>query len=366
MSIPQSPSNSTQSELSTPTPVPTQREQRPRKKRTTPTLERLEMIVRQHNPPNSRSPEEIADIVGMAAVSVRTVLRKARECEKEGRPYSSIIKKKGRKTIQTKANRDFVKEVLTGDRTATLATAKEALEERGVNTSVTTVCRMANDAHISVQKIALRPSVVLTEHHVDQRENYGRAVDQMPDEELWFLDESGFNLHLAPTRCWSEVGHTPVQDVPANRGRNVSLLMCISKDGIEGYVLRDGPFNTESYLDFVNDLAARFPEVANGDVTLVMDNVAFHHSRDVTAFFNDNGIRFMFLPSYSPDLNPIENVFGTIKARFRRGGVVRTTAELGDRIERTIQEVENDLEFQRYFDHMRTYVVKAMNRERFN
>ena len=79
---------------------------------------------------------------------------------------------------------------------------------------------MANDAHISVQKIALRPSVVLTEQHVDQRENYGRAVDQMPDEELWFLDESGINLHLAPTRCGSEVGHTPVQDVPANRGRN--------------------------------------------------------------------------------------------------------------------------------------------------
>ena len=49
----------------------------------------------------------------------------------------------------------------------------------------------------------------------------------MIDDELWYLDETGFNLHIGVTRSWSEVGQTPVVVVPANKGQNVSALVCI-------------------------------------------------------------------------------------------------------------------------------------------
>ena len=97
-----------------------------------------------------------------------------------------------------------------------------------------------------------------------------------------------------------------------------------------------------------------------------MDNARIHHARDVAAFLANNEIRHMFLPRSSPDLNPIENLFGTIKSRFRRRGVVRTNQQLKTRLRRTIDEVDNELDFQKYYNQMRVYVQKALNRQDFN
>ena len=65
--------------------------------------------------------------------------------------------------------------------------------------------------------ITLKASVVNLPEMFDERFAYAAIVNTMPDAELWFMDESGFNLHVSPLRCWSRVGRTPVQTVPRNR-----------------------------------------------------------------------------------------------------------------------------------------------------
>ena len=65
-------------------------------------------------------------------------------------------------------------------------------------------------------------------------------------------------------------------------------------------------------------------------------------------------------------MNPIENAFGVLKRRYAQRGVVRTRAEIERRIARVIQEMNMTLEFQPFFDRMREFVQRALNRERFN
>ena len=84
--------------------------------------------------------------------------------------------------------------------------------------------------------------------------------------------------------------------------------MCIAPDGIVFYETKQGALNGSDFVTSLEALAARFQEVRNGEVCLVMDIARIHHAVCAREFLVDNGISHMYLPPYSPDLNPIENV----------------------------------------------------------
>ena len=65
--------------------------------------------------------------------------------------------------------------------------------------------------------------VVFTRDNIEQRYNYAVLVNRIPDEQLWFLDESGFNLHTAPLRAWAQKGRPPTQQVVANRETKLTV-----------------------------------------------------------------------------------------------------------------------------------------------
>ena len=130
---------------------------------------------------------------------------------------------------------------------------------------------------------------------------------------------------------------------------------------------QDGAYNAEDFVDFLGALAEHFPQVRDGQVTLVMDNAPIHHAAIVRDFMTENGIEHLFLPPYSPDLNPIENVFGMIKRRYRRQGVVNTREEIPERITTIIEGINDDpdISMAPFYERMRLYLEKARNRERF-
>ena len=244
--------------------------------------------------------------------------------------------------------------------------SKNALMEENISISVTTTWRLARMERLTVQKVSLKPSVVFTARMTELRFQHAQRVNDIPDEELWFLDESGFNIHLAPLRRWSPAGETPVQPVPPNRQENLSLLMCTSSDGVKHFGMKDGAFHSSEFVVFITEMATTLPKVLNGNVCLVIDNTRIHHSREATGFMVENGIRHIFLPAYSPELNHIENVFGVIKAKYRRMGVARTRAEMYNRITRVVQGLNGELNWAYFYRHMRDYVRRALNRQRFN
>ena len=248
----------------------------------------------------------------------------------------------------------------------TLEKAKEVLAAENIHMNRATISRIAKDQKLSYQKTTSRAAFVFTRDGIEKRHDYVVKVDEIPNNLVWYLDESGFNLHIVPDRSWAKKGKTPVQRVNANRQRNLSLLMCIGHDGVKSYELRDGAFTSKTFLAYIKRLAHRFPEVRHGRVTLVMDNARINHARATSAFLLEKNIRHIFLPAYSPELNPIENVFGVLKARYRRRGVVHSEGHMKRRIKNIIDQMKDGLDVQTFHDHMRRFVQMAMNRQPFN
>ena len=210
-----------------PLPIPLPNPERKTRKTITQDIVRMVVIQvsRKERPPI----KQIAENVGLAPSTVYKLLRELREGKHD---YGDFVlyspAKRGRKPVITTEMSERVRDILTSAPTETIDTAKERLNNDGVEVSRSSIWRMARSQQLSHQMIVPKPAAVFTRRITQQRFEYAQQVNGRPDQVLWFLDESGFNLHLGPLRCWSDVGVTPVQAVPANRGQNVSLLMCIA------------------------------------------------------------------------------------------------------------------------------------------
>ena len=216
---------------------------RSRKPRKSVTPEIVRSIVLQYNRDQKPSIKVIAENVGISYTTAKKVVKQIREgmFDSDGVVHYTN-KKSGRKPKVTSETASRVKEVLTATTRTTLATAKQILETENILLSKSTIHRIAQRERLSHQKISLRPEIVFSERVLQLRSDYAEEVNGLDDEELWFLDETGFNLHVSPIRCWSEVGQTPVQPVQPSKGKNMSVLMCIASEGIQHFEMKEGAY----------------------------------------------------------------------------------------------------------------------------
>lgn len=130
---------------------------------------------------------------------------------------------------------------------------------------------------------------------------------------MFFLDEMGVNL--AMTRTHARVkGGGRAYDAVAPAGKNVSVVSAI---GLEGVVAYQAVYGSLDSLGFEAFLAtALLPKLQRGDC-LVLDNCSIHKTDDIRKLCEKAGISLLFLPPYSPDFNPIENMWSKLKAGLR-------------------------------------------------
>ncbi|XP_065639639.1 uncharacterized protein LOC136072361 [Hydra vulgaris] len=128
-------------------------------------------------------------------------------------------------------------------------------------------------------------------------------------------NESGFNQHLRRRYGYSQKNEKVYSIVSGNRNTNRSLMCAINISGVVAYELRTGAYNAESFERFIrNNLCNYFRQ--NPDHILILDNVPFHSSRSIIEVLNELRINREYLPAWSPQLNPIEEFFSMIKARY--------------------------------------------------
>jgi transposase len=140
-------------------------------------------------------------------------------------------------------------------------------------------------------------------------------VGAIRSEDLVFLDETGSRLGYTPTHAWAPRGQRAHATAPTNRGENKTVVAALTLDGI-GPILRfDGAMTTERFVGYVQHRLA--PMLRPGQV-VVADNLRAHHSPAVRAAIEAQGARFLPLPPYSPDFNPIEEAFSKVKQALRR------------------------------------------------
>jgi len=125
-------------------------------------------------------------------------------------------------------------------------------------------------------------------------------------------------------RGWAPRGRKLLAKVPYGRWRTLTFLAALRRDRIDAPCVLDGPINGKSFLAYVEQLLV--PTLAPGDI-VIMDNLGSHKGQAVRRAIRAAGARLFFLPPYSPDLNPIEQVFAKLKTLLRKAAerTVETT-----------------------------------------
>lgn len=125
---------------------------------------------------------------------------------------------------------------------------------------------------------------------------------------------------------WAEVGHRLVDAVPHGHWNTSTFIAGLRQDGLVAPCVFDGAINGEAFLAYVEQALA--PTLASGDI-VVMDNLGSHKVAGVRQAIEARGAKLLYLPPYSPDLNPIELAFAKLKALLR-AKAVRTIQGLWD------------------------------------
>jgi transposase len=130
-----------------------------------------------------------------------------------------------------------------------------------------------------------------------------------------FVDEMGANTSLSPIYGWARRGQRAYFRAPRNWGANVTLLSSMSRSGMGPSLAVEGPTTREVFEAYLERVLT--PELRPGQI-VVMDNLSAHKGSRIRQLIEERGCELRYLPSYSPDLNPIEEAFSKVKGMLRR------------------------------------------------
>jgi len=130
-----------------------------------------------------------------------------------------------------------------------------------------------------------------------------------------FIDETWAKTNMTPIRGWAPRGTKLVARAPFGKWRTLTFLAALRHDRIDAPCVLDGPINGTSFTAWVEQFLV--PTLKPGDI-VIMDNLGSHKGQAVRNAIRAAGARLLFLPPYSPDLNPIEQVFAKLKLLLRK------------------------------------------------
>jgi transposase len=158
-----------------------------------------------------------------------------------------------------------------------------------------------------------------------------------------FLDETAASTKMTRLRGWGPRGERLVDATPYGHWKTTTFVAGLKASGIVAPFVLDGPMTGDVFRAYVQQMLA--PSLEPGDV-VVLDNLAAHKVAGVAEAIRAVGASLLYLPPYSPDLNPIEQLFAKLKALLRRAAT-RTRDALWDAIGALLDEFPPD-ECQRY------------------
>jgi len=161
---------------------------------------------------------------------------------------------------------------------------------------------------------------------------------------LVFIDETWAKTNMAPLRGWCARGKRLDAKAPHGHWQTMTFLAALRHDRIDAPWVLEGPINGESFRVYVERVL--LPTLRPRDVVII-DNLGSHKGKAIRAAIRSAGATLLFLPPYSPDLNPIEQVFSKLKALLRKAAertVEATWKRIGELLKCfTAQECANYL-----------------------
>ena len=168
----------------------------------------------------------------------------------------------------------------------------------------------------------------------------------MKPERLIFVDECGTHTSLAPLYGYAPRGQRLYLSVPRNRGKNTTLLSSMSLEGIGPSLAVEGATTSRVFETYVEKVL--LPSLKEGQV-VVMDNLSAHKPKRIRELIEQRGCKLVYLPSYSPDYNPIEEAFAKIKNLLRKAAA-RSKEALVEAIGAALSAITAE-DIRGYFQH---------------
>lgn len=136
----------------------------------------------------------------------------------------------------------------------------------------------------------------------------------MPVEKLVFLDESGAQTHMTRTHGRAPRGVRVVEKVPHGHWLSTTMISAIRTSGPFAQVIVSGATDSDVFRTYVQEVLA--PQLKPGEV-VILDNLQPHKAAGVKEAVEAVGAKLLYLPPYSPDFNPIENMWSKVKRLLR-------------------------------------------------
>jgi len=216
----------------------------------------------------------------------------------------------------------------------------------GVHTSITSVWRFFDRHGFTNKKKALYAAEQTRPEVVEARRSWERLSKRLDPKRLVFIDETSIDTGMTRTRGWCKRGERLVDHAPLGNRKRLSFIAGLRVDEVTAPWSVDGSFNGENFLEYVE--ACLVPTLRPNDI-VIMDNLPVHKVAGVVEAIEAAKARVVFLPPYSPDLNPIEMFFHKMKSHLRKAAE-RTTAGLVQSIRRLLKTVTVD-ECENYLRH---------------
>lgn len=160
------------------------------------------------------------------------------------------------------------------------------------------------------------------------------------------VDECGSNVNLTPRYARSPKGERAYGTVPRNTDPNTTLIASMGISGMGPAMVLTGATDTAAFLAYLERVLA--PALTPGKVVL-MDNLSAHKAEEVRGLIEGKGCQLWYLPSYSPDLSPIEEAFSKLKGLLRTAEA-RTREALEAAIAEALEAISTS-DARGYFTH---------------
>ena len=214
------------------------------------------------------------------------------------------------------------------------ATLEALRQKMGISGSRMIICRALQKLGLPLKKKSPHASERDTPGVRQERGEFAEEVEPIEPSRLVFVDETGVTTAMTPAYGRAPVGERVESSAPAS-WESVTVIAALAPDGVRAPLAIEGAVNAPTFLAYVERVLV--PALHRGDV-VIFDNLTAHLSPDVAAAIERAGATVLPLPPYSPDFNPIEEMFSKLKEFLRRVGA-RAKEHLYDAIGDGLREV---------------------------
>jgi transposase len=214
------------------------------------------------------------------------------------------------------------------------ATLEQHKQRLGISGSIMIVWRGLEKLGITRKKKTLHATEQDRPEVQEERRSFLEEVEPIEPKRLVFVDETGVTTAMTPAYGRAPSGERVEASAPAS-WQSVTVIAAIGLDGIRAPLAFPGGTDAATFQTYVEQVLV--PALREGDV-VIFDNLAAHLRPEVTEAIERAGASVLPLPPYSPDFNPIEEMFSKFKECLRRLGV-RTKDHLYDAIGEALREV---------------------------